>query len=894
MSADTNAMCSEELDPEVDEVEQLFQEKRYSEAIDRCTILLDGRKPLGTNHPAWRRCADELQSLYFVTGRYEQALPVAKDLLSGTSPQETLHFDQVSKIGGLYDRMGDFEAAERFYVMARDLRVKHLGEQHQDSWHSMSYLASLYRKMGAFDKALGCMEKISQLRGWNKKVPETSAEREDHIFWLEGVALINRAQGHFAEAEAGLKEVVEFRRSLQDESEEEGRFYATSVSNLAGVLSQMHQPVQAYARFEEALALRRKVHGNKHISIAQTLRDFAEHHERNERFDEALQLYVEASAILVQAHGEDHPHVASTMVAQARCHCFKSSHIAECDGTDIAMEGFEKALELFIKASDIRSKSLVKVLSSVSEPRRLAFLSMVEQDLHLLLSLAFGPLAGSHAASKAALNSVLRLKAVSLDVQVTEDASDELKALRQMAARLLFDGSTAEKRKACDERIEQLEAASRKTVDISSPMYTSSVESVVAVLPEATSLLECIVFRFSDFKRAPLDKPEMFYAVWTVEDTGLVDSWLLGSAADLNAIIKNIRTQASKQQCSKSSLVSLEQSCCQLRERLLDPALRRTVRHLFIAADGELSRVPFATLSPITGEGCLLGEALTVSLLFSGRDLLILKDRKDRCKSRSPSRPVVVAAPSFQQEIMSLSSHPAAVRSLDWRRGFEFAPLPETHAEGCAVSQLICGELLVGDEATSTAFTGIEKPGILHVATHGFFLPDLTTVDGRLEAVLSKAENPLLRCGLAFAGAQAWQNGSAGADGILTAQEIRTMDLRGTELVVLSACNTGLGDVVCGQGVMGLARAFIIAGAQAVIMSLWPIGDKATRELMVDFYTLMMSGSSPVQALQNAMQNLKSRDHRPAGWAAFVLHGFGLEPLSLLRKTSWSGSCLEL
>jgi CHAT domain-containing protein len=178
------------------------------------------------------------------------------------------------------------------------------------------------------------------------------------------------------------------------------------------------------------------------------------------------------------------------------------------------------------------------------------------------------------------------------------------------------------------------------------------------------------------------------------------------------------------------------------------------------------------------------------------------------------------------------------------------------------------------------------------MATDGFFLPDMRrdlnedrrfafgsggrTEDGGL-ARLAQVENPLLRSGLALAGANTWLEGGAlpteAEDAILNAEDVSGLDLLGTELVVLSACETGLGEVYVGEGVFGLRRAFVLAGAKTLIMSLWKVPDKQTQELMEGFYKGVLEGQPRAEALREAQLAMKARYPDPLYWGAFVCQG---------------------
>jgi CHAT domain-containing protein len=140
-----------------------------------------------------------------------------------------------------------------------------------------------------------------------------------------------------------------------------------------------------------------------------------------------------------------------------------------------------------------------------------------------------------------------------------------------------------------------------------------------------------------------------------------------------------------------------------------------------------------------------------------------------------------------------------------------------------------------------------------------------------------KVENPLLRSGLALAGVNTWLRGGStppeAEDGILTAEDVSGLDLLDTELVVLSACETGLGEVRTGEGVFGLRRAFVVAGAKTLVMSLWRVPDRQTQELMEDFYRRILMGQACADALREAQLAMKAKCPNPYCWGAFICQG---------------------
>jgi CHAT domain-containing protein len=217
-----------------------------------------------------------------------------------------------------------------------------------------------------------------------------------------------------------------------------------------------------------------------------------------------------------------------------------------------------------------------------------------------------------------------------------------------------------------------------------------------------------------------------------------------------------------------------------------------------------------------------------------------------------------------------------------------FTPLPSTADEVRAIAAELPGaSVLLAAQATESAVKAARPPRILHIATHGFFLPDQPEPPpaGRAAnasseptpkqvAAALQRENPLLRAGLALAGANARASGLK-EDGILTALEASGLDLYGTRLVVLSACETGLGDAVYGDGVYGLRRALVIAGAETQVMSLWQVDTGRTRELMVGYYEKLLAGAGRGEALRRTQLEMLASEEtsHPNLWAAFIVSG---------------------
>jgi CHAT domain-containing protein len=298
---------------------------------------------------------------------------------------------------------------------------------------------------------------------------------------------------------------------------------------------------------------------------------------------------------------------------------------------------------------------------------------------------------------------------------------------------------------------------------------------------------------------------------------------------------------------------------------------------LLISPDGALNLVPFAALRDADGQ--YLAQQYTVSYITSGRDLLRLATST---QSPTGGAPLIIAAPIFDGKAPLLKNQRRSVTTGANLSSVYFAPLAGALQEARSIAALFPGSLvLTGRQATKESLKQAAAPRILHIATHGFFLDDdaskpeaIAATGGGSGGAATRIENPLLRSGLALAGANL-RSGGGRQDGILTALEASGLNLWGTKLVTLSACDTGLGEVKNGEGVYGFRRALALAGAETLVMSLWPVSDQVTRELMTAYYTGLQQGEGRGEALRQAQLRMIKRHDRqhPFYWASFIQSG---------------------
>jgi CHAT domain-containing protein len=337
----------------------------------------------------------------------------------------------------------------------------------------------------------------------------------------------------------------------------------------------------------------------------------------------------------------------------------------------------------------------------------------------------------------------------------------------------------------------------------------------------------------------------------------------LGAAAGIDRLIGRFRDAL------RDPGLGVRASARALDDQVMQP-LRASldgVTRLLISPDGHLNLVPFEAL--VEPRGRYLIEQYATSYLTSGRDLLRMQVPR-----ASPGSPVIVADPLFGEPVAGngrvvrkRTAAPMVRRSVTSGEALSrlyFAPLSGSAAEAQTIKALFPeATLLMGHLATKATVERVKAPRILHIASHGFFLND----DGGSPAV---ANNPLLRSGLALAGGNV-----AHGDGILTALEASGLDLWGTKLVTLSACDTGVGEVRNQEGVYGLRRAFGLAGAETLVMSLWPVTDYIARDAMVGYYTRLRAGLGRGDALREAKLAILKHPNRrhPYFWAGFIQSG---------------------
>ena len=411
---------------------------------------------------------------------------------------------------------------------------------------------------------------------------------------------------------------------------------------------------------------------------------------------------------------------------------------------------------------------------------------------------------------------------------------------------------------------------------------------IAKVMPENSILIE--FQRYNPFKfEKPIDALEITnwaqarYQALILKSNGKIEAIDLGLAEPIENKIQEALSASSRLPEFKSQFDIAEQLWDEVSELIVKP-LEDAIGDsdaLFVSPDGELNRVPFTALHFHKSE-FLLGEVINLRLLTTGRELLDLSSPSQRISNAS----VIVADPAFNLVKKTNTANLISSSSSQQRSGDiltkNWSTLTGTDKEGKAIQKLIKAELLTRDNATAIAIQQRKKPKVLHIASHSFFLKNQiknlpNPIDYMSTSLESKNETPLLRSGIVLAGANEPEL-NPNDDGYLTALEITQLDWNGTELVVISGCESGQGEIKSGEGVYGLKRAISVAGARSSLLSLWKVNDEATAAFMESFYKRLKEGKGRTEALVETQQEFRSHrtneDWRhPYIWAAFQLSG---------------------
>jgi CHAT domain-containing protein len=867
---------------------------------------------LGANHPDVAQSLHNLAVLYKAQGQYSKAEPlVQRSLAIREQALGANHPDvatALNNLAELYHSQGQYSKAEPLYQRSLAIREQALGANHPDVASSLNNLANLYHSQGQYSKAEPLVQR--SLAIWEQAL---GANHPDVAVSLNNLAGLYRSQGQYSKAEPLVQ------RSLAILEQALGANHpavATALNNLANLYEAQGQYSKAEPLYQRSLAIREQALGANHPDVAVSLNNLASLYQDQGQYSKAEPLYQRSLAIWEQALGANHPDVATSLnnlanLYEAQGQYSKAEPLYQrslaireqalgANHPDVAFSlnnlavlywsqnQTEPALTRLARALDIEETNLAQNLVIGSEEDKRAYLNTFSGSTNRVISFHLQSVPNNPQAARLALTTILRRKGRVLDTlsqalirlrQQLSPADQErltrLSALRTQVAQIAFNPNPTDQQRQqlqlLNTQAEQIEAElNRSSSAFAQTTQKVTLEAVQKAIPANATLVEFIQYAPVNIK-AP--QGQRFgaprYAVYVLTSTGEPRFADLGSASEIDALVAQYRSATLD---PRRPLSEAQAAARTLSAKIMAPVRQfvGTANHLLIAPDGQLNLVAFAGL--VDEKNQYLIETYQITYLTSGRDLLRLQETPPKANP-----PLIVANPTFDKPgttaIQIASADRSNPRSSDLA-ALKFGPLPGTAIEGEAIARLLPNaRLFTQTQATEAVVKGTPNPRILHLATHGFFLKPAPVTPARDGSQRLPSENPLLRSGLALAGFNVRQGG--GDDGVLTALEMTGMDLRGTQLVVLSACETGLGDVQSGEGVYGLRRALTLAGAQAQVMSLWRVDDEKTKDLMVAYYQRLSKGEPRGEALRQTQLTMLKNPNlaHPRHWSGFIFTG---------------------
>ena len=876
----------------------LRAESHYKRALDI------QEKTLGPEDTQLATTLTNLGVMYQAKGDYAQAEPLLlralaiREKASGT--EEIFIIQSLKSLASLYETKGEYDKAGPLLQRVVSKLEKLLGADNPIIAAALSDFALHYKNQGdyvkaeqLYQRAIAILEKARGPDDASLAVP------------LDNLAILYQSKGDYERAEAQYKRALAIKESTSRPDDPE---IATTLSNLAVLYTEQRKYELAEPLLQRALALKEKALGPMHPDVATLLSNLEVLYYDKGDYDKAEALSQRVLTIKEKALGPEHPDVAiavnniaalkekkgdykgaETLYLRALAiyekklgpkHPDTVSMVLNLALLSAAHGEMSQAISYLTRGTDISEYNAALVLATGSEEQKRRYMSTLSSETDYTISLHLCSVPNDLSAARLALTTILRRKGRALDAMTEQLAAlrrrsdpqdrallERLDAVRSQLATLVLNGpgkqsSVTEEQTAVaklEAEVQRLEAAvSTRSAEFRAQSQAVNIESVQEAIPLETALVE--IASYHPFNQQAKNRSERYgasrYAAYVLGKEGQ-PKWVdLGDAAAIDNDVAALR----KALISPRS-TNVKQVGQALFGKVMRPILPLVgnIHRLFLSPDGDLNLIPFGAL--VDERDRYLVENYSITYLTSGRDLLRLQ-----VHTTSKQGPVIFANPLFNS---GETSGPALLadatgqgrRSVDLRDA-KFNPLPGTAGEAKALAGVMPDiKVFTGAQATEAALKQVSGPRILHVATHGFFLPDILQADAETrggrglgigessETPRTHDENPLLRSGLALAGVNQRQSG-AGEDGVLTALEATGLDLWGTKLVVLSACETGLGEVKNGEGVYGLRRALVLAGSESQVMSLWQVSDAATRDLMAEYYKRLQAGEGRTEALR--------------------------------------------
>lgn len=827
---------------------------------------------------------DEAESLYF------EALQIRKESIGESHPD---YATSVNNLGSHFLTKGNYLEAERYLVKAMQLREKIFGKNHAEYAWSLNNLGVLYKRMGKYIRA---EELYIESRDIRIKILAPK-----HILVA---ASVNNLANLYLETERFEEAEIMYLNALgiwQEVLGQDHTYVAAGKNNLAKLYQKTGRFGEAESLYNEAMSIWKTKVGSEHPQIADGLHNLGLLYMEEEQYPKALEAMQEARRIRVDQLGINHPDFGNSENGIGQL-LWKMGSPLEAENP-------------LREASLMQKKLLKKAVQHLTEQEQADYAERFfeNQDLYFSYVWNFGgqfpnlaemcfDLALFHKGYVLEASQIFRQK-----VQRTPSAKatfNELLLIQQKLgkeyAKPIDERQGTE---SLEQRANQLEKETLLQVGGQTDITDDITwESVRKALYPGEGAIEFVHFQY----RSPLKTDSIFYAAVVVRpdrekpvfirlfEESEIHSLLVIDGDRKSDYVNRLYTYPDRGFVEESTPIK---SLYELIWKALEdhPDGVNGLKTIHYSMTGLLHRLNLAALAIDDEKN--LSDRYQLVQLGSTRSIL---------NTRQPQSPVneavvfgginydldsldILAAIELGEESLMVNRGDRTISGVDQalRQG-SWSYLKWTEKESSTIrSTLQDAGIGIGSytdaDGTEEAFKSLPKrengsPGMIHLATHGYFFPDPNSVDltQSTEVTFQLSANPMIRSGLILAGGNyAWsgrQPLTGREDGILTAYEISQMDLSNTQLVVLSACETGLGDIKGNEGVYGLQRAFKIAGVHYLIMSLWQVPDRETMQFMTTFYTHWLEEKLTVpEAFQKTQREMRDRFYNPYSWAGFVL-----------------------
>jgi CHAT domain-containing protein/tetratricopeptide (TPR) repeat protein len=822
-------------------------------------------------------------------------------------------------LADLYFTTFDYSKAEENYVKAADFflrnekdllysdTLENMGRFYRDIAQQLETGGPNFneQRVTLLDRSEEYLQRAMKARRdmhteWNADIQQDKLD-ELYPAILSDLSRLYTDMGKFVEAEEycqrSMKVSMNYRRSNYE--------YAMDLEDLGYLYWKMGRLVEAEESLLTATKILRELSDGRSLEYAIRLTTTALFY-KDIGFDEEAEKYlIESGNIYRMTYGDKHQEYALILIRLSDLYA--------------QTQKYSKALEIMTEVSAIDNETMRQMLSNGSEKQRMVFVRQMMIHVYLYLSIMACFSRQSQEMKNSAFDLVSQRKGMAYEVLTFQrdlimtsrypdlrSTIKEITTLRAQIIRKRIDSLTSESSNDINNILLEWELRKEKLEkDLSRHIPEFELEnrannvnrySIAGALPENSVLIEFIDYAPFNFAKGLWEEHRYISFILHAgkpDDIQMID---LGEAQKIDSMIMEFKELITGETISdRSHQRSIIDLGSRLRRQLFDPIVSHLNRNnrILLSPDGLLTTLPFEVM-PLDNNGKYIIDDYLISYLSTGRDVSRFRSFG---KQPNHSPAIVVADPDFDlvdREINSGTENYEPMRDAPSRRSFYldsylegFPRLTNTRSEGESIPRMMGVTALLGEKVLEAYLKKCRSPIVLHLATHGFFLPDLPkrTIAYRdnsgshikLLMVESLLDNPMLRSGLALAGANSWIKHDplpiAAEDGLLTAEDVLFLDLTETQLVVLSACETGLGVIFNNEGVFGLRRAFMLAGAQTVVMSLWQVSDVQTEELMIEFYQKLLDGKLRSEALRDAQLSIKRKYQDPFLWGAFICQG---------------------